>query len=185
MTNPPHSISELTIIEIDKKGTSHLAEIKALISEGHSFGIISESGMPGVADPGSSVVQLAHDLGCIVKPLVGPSSILLALAASGLNGQSFCFHGYLPIKEYELKKKLKSLESNIKKSNQTQIFIETPYRNDRLLDLICKTIQQQLTLCIARDITGREESVQSKKISDWNNSGASIGKLPAIFLLGF
>lgn len=184
LTKPPYPIQELKIIEIDKKGGTHLAEITKVIAQGISFGVISESGMPGVADPGSEVIGLAHSLGCIVKPLVGPSSILLALAASGLNGQNFIFHGYLPIKEEQLKKKLKQIGLKIARSSLTHIFIETPYRNDRLVEFIFKTLNPNTTLCIASDITGKNEKISSMSIKDWKQNKPKIGKLPTIFLLG-
>jgi len=184
LTKPPYPIQELKIIEIDKKNGSHLAEVKKVIAEGISFGVISESGMPGVADPGSEVIGLAHGLGCRVKPLVGPSSIILALAASGLNGQNFIFHGYLPIKEEALKKKLKEIGLSISKSNLTHIFIETPYRNDRLVEYIFKTLNPNTTLCIASDITGVKENISSQSLKDWKLNKPTIGKLPTIFLLG-
>lgn len=184
LTQPPYAIQDLTIIEIDKKHNSHLQEVKHFISKGISFGIISESGMPGVADPGATVISLAHRHNCNVKPLVGPSSILLSLAASGLNGQNFFFHGYLPIKEPELRKKLKAIVQSVKTSNLTHIFIETPYRNDRLLKFMIDTINSDIILCIASDITGKHEMIRSQPIHKWKNQLPKIGKLPTIFLLG-
>lgn len=140
--------------------------------------------MPGIADPGAKIVALAHSKGYKVCPLVGPSSIILAMAASGLNGQNFSFIGYLPIKANELAKTLNSLEMQIKKTNQAQIFIEAPYRNDSLLKTLLSKLNGQIKLCIAIDVTGAEESIQTKSIKDWNKKVPQIGKIPTIFILG-
>lgn len=184
LTNPPYAISDLEIIEIEKDGDSHLPEVKKHMLSGKSIGLISESGMPAIADPGSEIVALAHRLGCTVKPLIGPSSIFLALAASGLNGQSFSFQGYLPIKEAELKAKLKSLESQTLKVNQTHIFIETPYRNNRLIHSLLKYLSGTIKLCVAADITGPNESIQTRTIAQWKSSNLKLEKIPTIFLIG-
>lgn len=170
---------------MDKKGDGHTAEVISLFKKGYDVGVISESGVPAVADPGFDIVRSAHEHSYSVKPLVGPSSIILALSASGLNGNSFTFHGYLPIKEVELKAKLRSIESRVNKEQQTQIFIETPYRNNRIVRAILKHIQNtQISLCIAMDITGDKELIRTKTIHHWKQSFEDLPKLPAIFLLG-
>ena len=141
--------------------------------------------MPGIADPGAEMASLAHENGINIVPLVGPSSILLAISASGFNGQSFTFQGYLPIKEGPLNAKLKSIEQLVLKHNQTQIFIETPYRNDRLFDVLLKTLNPQLKLCIARDITGENELIKTKTVGEWRKyQSTKIEKHPTIFLIG-
>jgi 16S rRNA (cytidine1402-2'-O)-methyltransferase len=170
-----HSIhkAELEVKDIFRK----------LLQRGVTIGIISEAGCPGVADPGQLLVDAAHALGAMVKPLVGPSSILLALMASGMNGQSFQFSGYLPIDTAERVKTLKDLETESAKKNCTQIFIETPYRNNQLTESICKTLKPTTRLCIAADITGTSEYIKTKTIADWKNKLPDIHKRPAIFLL--
>jgi 16S rRNA (cytidine1402-2'-O)-methyltransferase len=152
------------------------------VFEGKNIGLLSEAGMPCVADPGASVVQLAHERGIRVIPLVGPSSILLALAASGFNGQSFAFHGYLPIDTKACALKLKELEKNISQ-NQTQIFIETPYRNIRLFENILRVCNQKNQLCIACDLTLENEYIRMKSIARWKKETPPIHKRNAVFLL--
>jgi len=169
--------------------TIHKAEhevketFKKSLQRGVTIGIISEAGCPGVADPGQVLVDAAHTLGAMVKPLVGPSAILLALMASGMNGQSFQFSGYLPIDTSERIKTLKEMEAASAKNNCTQIFIETPYRNNQLLESICKTLKPATRFCIAADITGAREYIKTKTIADWKSSLPDIHKHPAIFLL--
>lgn len=184
-TNPPYRIEELTIIELDKRD-DHKNEIAIteLLDQKKDFGLISESGMPGVADPGSEVVTLAHKRGWTVRPLVGPSSLLLALAASGLNGQNFKFEGYLPVKEAPLKKALSQIVNTITRANTTFIFIETPYRNDRLLATLLKELPGHISLCIARDISGKEEYIKTATVKEWKKKKVVLGKLPTVFLLG-
>ena len=141
--------------------------------------------MPAVADPGSDIVRKAHLANYLVKPLIGPSSIILALSASGMNGNAFSFNGYLPIKDQELRENLKALENRIVKTGQTQIFIETPYRNNRIVNNILSSIKnQQLLLCIALDLNGKHEYVKTKSIKEWKTKSIDLPKLPAIFLLG-
>lgn len=183
-TKPPYSISDLTILELDKQNENISEEILALFRTKVSFGLISESGMPAIADPGAKIVALAHKHGYEVKPLVGPSSLFLALAASGMNGQNFCFNGYLPIKDGELSSVLKDLEKKVIQQKQTQIFIETPYRNNRLVRAILKVINPQLNLCIAIDITGSQENITTKSIKEWKKKTPALEKTPTIFLLG-
>jgi len=169
--------------------TIHKAEqevketFKKSLQRGLTIGIISEAGCPGVADPGQVLVDAAHSLGAPVKPLVGPNSILLALMASGMNGQSFQFSGYIPIDTTERIKAIKELETASAKNNSTQIFIETPYRNNQLIESICKTLKPGTRFCIAADITGPGEYIKTRTIADWKNKLPDIHKHPAIFLL--
>ena len=153
------------------------------ILNGEDVGIISEAGLPCIADPGSEIVAYAHDFKINVIPLVGPSSILLALIASGLNGQNFVFHGYLPIDKKERERKIKQMESNSRKENQSQIFMETPYRNHQLLEAIIKNCSKKAQLCIATDITLSSENIKTKTIEEWKNIKLDIHKKPTIFLL--
>ncbi|MBT8281478.1 MAG: SAM-dependent methyltransferase [Muriicola sp.] len=151
--------------------------------KGHNIGVLSEAGSPAVADPGAEVVRLAHEKNIKVVPLVGPSSIILALMASGLNGQHFCFHGYLPIETSERKKSLKSLERESRERNQTQLFIETPYRNDKLFQDLIKVLAPSTLLCIAADITLPGEFIRTMPVASWQNESPDLHKRPAIFLL--
>lgn len=153
------------------------------IKEGKTIGIISEAGCPGVADPGQQLVELAQQLEVTVKPLVGPNSILLALMASGMNGQHFQFTGYLPIDMAERAKAIKQLESESKQKTCTQIFIETPYRNNQLLETLVKTCHPQTRICVAVDLTASTEMVQTKTAQQWKNNMPPLHKRPAIFLL--
>ncbi len=150
---------------------------------GHDIGILSEAGCPGIADPGAEVVRIAHQKGIQVIPLVGPSSIFLALMASGMNGQNFAFNGYLPIDSSDRKKSLKQMEKISKEQQQSQIFIETPYRNDKLLAEMLKTLSGQTRLCIACDITLSNEFIRTKSITDWKKSPVDLHKRPAIFIV--
>jgi 16S rRNA (cytidine1402-2'-O)-methyltransferase len=153
------------------------------IKEGKTIGIISEAGCPGVADPGQKLVNFAQEMNTAVKPLVGPSSILLALMASGMNGQTFQFNGYLPIDSLERSKAIKELETESKKKSCTQIFIETPYRNNQLIETLLKTCNPQTKLCIAVDITGKDEMIKTKTVAEWQKVKLDIHKRTAIFLL--
>ena len=153
------------------------------LQAGKDVGLMSEAGCPGIADPGSEIVDKAHRMGIKVVPLVGPSSILLALMASGFNGQSFTFHGYLPIDKIERSKKIKELENLAIKNDQTQLFIETPFRNNPMLEEILKTCNPGTKLCIACDITAATELVQTKTIEQWRKKVPELHKRPAIFLL--
>ena len=154
-----------------------------VVKNGNNMGVISEAGCPGVADPGASVVLSAHRAGIEVVPLVGPSSILLSLMASGLNGQSFAFVGYLPVKEPERSKCIKKLEETSSRLNQTQIFIETPYRNNAFVDTLCKVLSDNTLLTIACDITLPSEYIKTQKVSEWKKQKPNIDKRPAIFLI--
>lgn len=150
---------------------------------GKDVGLMSEAGCPGIADPGSEIVALAHQKGIKVVPLVGPSSILLAIMASGFNGQSFTFHGYLPIDKVQRATKIKELENLSEKHNQTQLFIETPFRNNPILEEILRTCKPQTKLCIACNLTAEDEFVQTKTILQWRKQVPDLHKKPVIFLL--
>ena len=151
--------------------------------EGKPVGLISEAGCPGIADPGAEIVKIAHRKDIRVVPLVGPSSILLAMMASGMNGQKFTFNGYLPIDNSERKKALKALERESFKSNSSQIFIETPYRNNKLLEEICKTLHPETNVCVACDITLPTEYIKTKTAGEWKNVTIDLHKRPTIFVI--
>lgn len=169
--------------------TIHKAEQEALeifkhkIKEGKNIAIISEAGCPGIADPGQVLVHEAQKMNAEIKPLVGPSSILLALMASGFNGQHFSFHGYLPIDNLERIKKLKQLEEESSRKKCTQIFIETPYRNNKMLETILEHCHPDTHLCIASEITSSNEFIKAKKIKEWKDKKLDLHKKPVIFLL--
>ena len=154
-----------------------------LLKEGKNIGIMSEAGCPGVADPGQVLVEAAQQNKFSVKPLVGPSSILLALMASGMNGQCFQFHGYLPIDSLERKKKIKELEADSQKRNCTQIFIETPYRNNPLIKEVLESCKEDTRFCIAVDITVSSETIRTKSVKSWKQEVPDVHKRLAIFLL--
>jgi 16S rRNA (cytidine1402-2'-O)-methyltransferase len=156
--------------------------LKVLLS-GENVGLMSEAGCPGVADPGSEIVELAHKNGIRVVPLIGPSSILLALMASGFNGQSFTFHGYLPIDKSQRAKRIKELEATAQRHHQTQIFIETPFRNNQLLEEILRSCQSHTRLCVACNLTSSEEKIISLPIEQWRSRKIDLHKKPTIFLL--
>ncbi|QWX82571.1 SAM-dependent methyltransferase [Cellulophaga sp. HaHaR_3_176] len=151
--------------------------------DGHDVGIISEAGCPGIADPGADVVRIAHEKNIQVVPLVGPSSILLALMSSGLNGQNFAFNGYLPIESGERKGAIKRLEKLSKDANQSQLFIETPYRNEKLFAELCKTLNQFTKVCVACDITLPTEYIKTKMVKDWSSENIDLHKRPTIFII--
>ena len=154
------------------------------ILSGQNVGLLSEAGLPCVADPGSKIVAFAHDFQIDVVPFVGPSSILLALMASGLNGQNFAFTGYLPIDKAEGTKIIKQLEELVKKTGQTQIFMETPYRNNQLIETLLKTCSNNTKLCTASDITLHTENIKTKTIAEWKQTKINLDKKPTIFLIG-
>ena len=156
---------------------------KDAVVSGGNIGIISEAGCPGVADPGQLLVAIAHELKAVVKPLVGPSSILLALMASGMNGQQFEFVGYLPIDHGQRIAAIRQLEVNSSKKNSTQIFIETPYRNQKMLDELLQICNPNTKLCVAIDLTGANEKVISQSIGEWKKQKMLMEKIPAIYLL--
>jgi len=183
--NPAIVIDDLTFFELnqhtEKKEISRFLEPN---QQGLDIGIISEAGCPGVADPGAEVVKIAHTKNIQVVPLVGPSSILLALMASGMSGQNFAFNGYLPIKNPEKSLQIKMLENRMQAESQTQIFIEAPYRNAQLLDELLKNCDPQTMLCVAVDITLDTEFILSKPVSYWKTHLPDIQKRPAIFMIG-
>lgn len=160
-----------------------VAEMLEPLRRGEAIGVISEAGCPAVADPGADLVAVAQREGFEVVPLVGPSSILLALMASGFNGQRFAFEGYLPIEEGERRKRLKEMTVRIDRERQTQIFIETPYRNNRLIKELSETLPGRLLLCVASDLTGPAQSVVTLPLSRWRGRKYDYNKVPTIFLL--
>jgi len=153
------------------------------IYDGFNIGLISDAGCPGVADPGSDIIKIAHELNIKVVPLVGPSSILLAIMSSGLNGQNFAFNGYLPIDKDDKKSKIKELERLSFQKNQSQIFIETPYRNNKMFEDLLKNLSDSTNLCIACDLTLKNEFVRTLSINEWGKNKINIDKNPAIFII--
>jgi 16S rRNA (cytidine1402-2'-O)-methyltransferase len=168
---------------IEEAGQQQVDTMLTALQNGHHVGIISEAGCPGIADPGQLLVRAAQEKGYQVVPLVGPNSIVLALMASGMNGQQFSFHGYLPIDATDRKKKIKELEATSARENSTQIFIETPYRNHAMINDILASCRPQTKLCVAVNLTGPDESILTRSISDWKKMELSYHKKPAIFLL--
>ena len=181
--HPKIVIDDLHFSEIDKHTGVDTNLFKKWLLEGHQIGIMSEAGCPAVADPGATLVAIAQDMGATVVPLVGPNSLLLALMASGLNGQSFCFRGYLPVKTAMRCKAIKDFETISVKDKQTQLFIETPYRNDYLLEDILKSCQAKTRLCIAQNITAANSYIKTKTIENWKKEVPTLGKMPVVFLL--
>ncbi len=177
-------IDELTFYTLNKHTSPEdiSGYLKPLL-EGHSMGVISEAGCPAVADPGADVVAIAQRRNLKVVPLVGPSSIILSVMGSGFNGQSFAFHGYLPIDPAERTKRLKELETRVYAENQTQLFIETPYRNQKMLEEILKTCRPQTKLCIAANITCEGEYIKTRSVKDWKGHLPELNKIPCIFLI--
>jgi 16S rRNA (cytidine1402-2'-O)-methyltransferase len=169
-----------SIKEVDD---STIAAFKKALNEEQTVGIMSEAGCPGVADPGQQLVLIAQETNAQVKPLVGPNSILLALMASGMNGQQFAFNGYLPIEQTEKIKKIKLLETESRQRNCTEIFIETPYRNNQLLESLIQTCNPNTLLCIAADITADSEFIKTKTIQQWKKDKPELHKKPVIFLM--
>jgi 16S rRNA (cytidine1402-2'-O)-methyltransferase len=153
------------------------------ISAGKSIGVISEAGCPGIADPGQQLVAIAQEMKATVKPLVGPNSILLALMASGMNGQQFQFNGYLPIDKNEKAKAIQALESVSRQKRSTQIFIETPYRNNQMLEALAKNCQPNTRICVAADLTASTEYIETRTAAGWRSSLPELHKRPAIFLM--
>ena len=151
--------------------------------EGKNIGLLSEAGCPGIADPGAEIVKIAHQKGIRVIPLVGPSSILLALMSSGMNGQNFAFNGYLPIEKSERKASLKQLERLSFDKKQTQIFIETPYRNNKMLEDICKSLNINTRICVACDITLPSEYIKTQTVEEWKHTTVDLHKRPCIFII--
>src|SRR5690606_31331329 len=183
----PHPLRETDIRELPADGPSAAAALDALLAPalaGIDLGLMSDAGCPAVADPGARLVARAHALGIRVAPLVGPSSILLGLMGSGLNGQSFAFHGYLPVAESERDARIRALEEESRHLQRTQIFIETPYRNERMVDALLKHCRPQTRLCIACDLTTADEFLHTRTISGWRKAPpVKLAKRPALFLL--
>lgn len=181
---PEKPQSELQISVIDKhQSTPDYAAYLTPCLQGHSIGIISEAGCPGVADPGAEIVCVAHQKALRVIPLVGPSSLLLAMMSSGLNGQNFAFNGYLPIDKQVRRKTLKILERKVQEG-QSQLFIETPYRNQQLLSDLIETLQPDTLLCIATDLTLPTESIRTLPIGQWKHTSVDLQKRPTLFIIG-
>jgi len=183
--DPATDISTLTFYLLD--GHTRDQEVMTYLDaakEGNDVGLLSEAGMPCIADPGAMVVRMAHETGITVVPLVGPSSIFMALAASGFNGQSFAFHGYLPIDKSQRFKKIKELEQTLMHRDQTQMFIETPYRNVAMFEALVQSCRPDTMLCIACDVSLDTESITTCSIGTWKGRKPDIHKRPAIFLLG-
>ena len=177
-------IEELRMVELNEHSTSE--EVEAMLSlfdDGCDVGLISEAGLPAVADPGAALVELCHRKGIEVVPQVGPSSLMLALMGSGLNGQSFAFRGYLPAKTDERRTAIREVERISGSLHQTQIFIETPYRNDSLLADLLQCLNPSTRLCIASDLTLESQTILSKSVGEWKKSGFTVGKRPCVFLI--
>jgi 16S rRNA (cytidine1402-2'-O)-methyltransferase len=171
-------VRELSIKAIDEE-----RDPLAPLREKRPLGLLSEAGCPAIADPGAAVIEAAHRAGFRVVPLVGPSSIVLALMASGLEGQRFAFCGYLPREAADRSRKIRELEQRSRKEKETEIFIETPYRNEALLAALLETCNQKTRLCVAADLTLPTENIQSRSIAEWRRAKAAIGRRPAVFLL--
>ena len=177
-------LQELRIATLDEHTRDEaIAEMAAPLRAGHDLGVLSEAGCPGIADPGAKLALYAHRHGIRVMPLVGPSSILLALMASGLNGQNFVFHGYLPVADLERVKGLRELEKQSRRLKQTQIFIETPYRNMKLVHSILATCAPATLLCVATEVTLASEEIRTKTVAAWTEQLPKLDRRPAVFLL--
>ncbi|MCG8474601.1 MAG: SAM-dependent methyltransferase [Cytophagales bacterium] len=177
-------IDELDFEVVDKRTSSRdLDQYMQRVLKGEDVGVISESGCPGIADPGANVVAWAHRNGVQNVPLSGPSSLFMALMASGFSGQSFAFCGYIPVKKPERKKALKRLEKESRDKHQTQLFIETPYRNDHLLLDILNTCDPSTQLCVAKDVSGPEEFIKTDLVKNWKKKVPVLGKVPTVFLI--
>ena len=180
----PIPIDNMTFYELNKHGNDiEIDEFLHITFTGKSVGLLSEAGTPCIADPGNEIVKKAHESGIEVVPLVGPNSLIMALMASGFNGQNFCFHGYLPVDNNNMSRKLKKLETSSLKNNQTQIFIETPYRNERMFKAITTSCGKKCMLCIATDISLPTESIITMSVEDWKKMKPSFNKKPTVFLL--
>ncbi|MDR1102450.1 MAG: SAM-dependent methyltransferase [Tannerella sp.] len=181
---PSIVIDALTFYELNRHTSpEQVSTFLAPLAKGESMGVISEAGCPAIADPGADVVALAQRKGYRVTPLVGPSSLLLALMASGFNGQNFAFHGYLPIEASARVERIRMLEARIYAGNQTQLFIETPYRNGKLLEDIVRTCRATTKLCIAAGITCEEEYIRTRPVKEWAGRLPDLNRKPAIFLI--
>ena len=180
----PIEMRQLSVIELKEvNGRKALSAYLAPLMEGKNIGVMSEAGCPGIADPGANLVREAHRLGIRVVPLIGPSSILLALMASGLNGQRFCFHGYLPVDRIERAKAITALEQRSHRDRETQIFIETPYRNGAMIEALVTTCSSETLLCLAADMTAESEQIATRTIGEWRKQLPNLDKRPTVFLL--
>jgi 16S rRNA (cytidine1402-2'-O)-methyltransferase len=181
----PLPLRELAIEQLpEKPSAADIERLLAPLREDHDLGLMSEAGCPGVADPGALLVRRAHELGIAVRPLIGPSSLLLALMASGLDGQRFTFHGYLPAREPERARRITELEGESQKNSQTQLFIETPYRNAALFDALVATCRPQTLLCVASDLSLPTETVVTRNVADWRKlQRPDLDKRPTVYLL--
>jgi 16S rRNA (cytidine1402-2'-O)-methyltransferase len=177
-------IDDYTWHAIHKVENEQIHAFSQLLKQGKNIGILSEAGCAGIADPGQILVAAAQELGAIVKPYTGPSSLLLALMGSGMNGQNFHFHGYLPIDALERKKKIQALETEIKQTGVTQLFIETPYRNNQLFEAIVQNCHPNTKLCVAMELTGPNEWIKTQSVANWKNSKPELHKKLVVFLLG-
>ncbi|MCC7505485.1 MAG: SAM-dependent methyltransferase [Saprospiraceae bacterium] len=182
---PAKPLQEMIFTEIGEQGQTLEAEVafRAAMQAGKDVGLLSEAGCPGVADPGAAIVALAHREGVQVRPLVGPSSLLLALMASGMNGQSFAFHGYLSPKRPELARDLRRLEQASERADQTQLFIETPYRSQMVLEVAREALQPDTLFGIAQDLTGEHETTRTLLVRNWKKIELRLDKAPAVFLV--
>ncbi len=182
---PSYPISEATLFLIDKHNVQKdLSSFLKPCDDGHSIGLLSEAGCPAIADPGEEVVRIAHEKGIQVVPLVGPSSILLTIMASGLNGENFAFNAYLPIDKTARAKKIKELEQKAILENQTQLFMDTPFRNNQLLEDVLLNCSPSLQLCIATDLTLPSEKINTKPLSAWKSKKPELHKKLVMFALG-
>jgi 16S rRNA (cytidine1402-2'-O)-methyltransferase len=178
-------IDDSTFYILNKKTPSEeLYGMLRPLKDGHRMGIISEAGCPGIADPGANLVSLAHQKGFIVSPLVGPSSILLALISSGFNGQEFTFHGYLPKERKERVRKLRDMEHYVRRTGSTQMFMDTPFRNNHVLEDLISTLSDDAQICVASNLTMPDETVKTATIKEWKEGHYDLGKVPALFLIG-
>ena len=184
LINPEKSQPGLKLFILNKyTDTQDIPAFLEPCLQGEDIGLISEAGCPAVADPGADVVKIAHEKNIQVVPLVGPSSILMAVMSSGMTGQSFAFNGYLPIDKQERKRELIRLERLSQQHNQSQLFIETPYRNNAMLEDICKSLQDQTLVCVACDITLPTEFIKTKTVKEWKKNSADLHKRPALFII--
>jgi len=181
---PRKQQSSLTLFPLNKfTDPTELPSYLEPCLQGKNVGLLSDAGCPGVADPGADIVKIAHDKNIQVVPLVGPSSILLAMMSSGMNGQSFTFNGYLPIDKDEKKQEIKQLERLSFEKNQSQLFIETPYRNNKMLEDMCQYLESNTQICVACDITLPTEYIKTKSVSEWKKNKVDLHKRPTIFII--
>ncbi len=181
----PTPFDNLVFYELDKhKKMPDLQPVINILKNGEDVGLITDAGYPAIADPGEQLISMAHQNSIRVKPLIGPSSIFLALAASGLNAEKFIFHGYLPVKQHFRIKKIMELEKTLRQNHYTQIFMETPYRNEAMLADLKNNLNENTVLCVAANITSAREIIITRSIHEWEKSSINLSKQPAIFLIG-